>query len=314
MAGMKKGTKQILLIGGLGVGGYFAYSWWQGRQAAAAEEVGYWPTQYAGSGAGGGGFSMGLLGDCGPGNLGVPEQGVPMYTYPSMPEDLVAPPGETRTSWWLAAVDAAEREKAAGGLREPVAERAATLWDRIRIGAVTRETARAGAIQRSAAVTALTRAQVAAYKAWGTPRDTAYTVGVQPWLGLTGYPKSVTTPAMAVARKEAAKSRLAFQMKRGLGAPTLPVGESLAAKRAVGAITRETARAAARQRAVAVTTLGQARVAEYQAAAATVKPTAYTVGRQPYVGLTGYPRSPTVSPVVTQQIKEQRLAAAMRNI
>lgn len=82
---MKKGTKQILLIGGLGVGGYLAYSWWSGRQAAEAEAAGYWPTGY-GAGVSGGGFGgFGGLGnilfstqqqkdDCGPENPGVPEE------------------------------------------------------------------------------------------------------------------------------------------------------------------------------------------------------------------------------------------------
>jgi len=73
---MKKDTKQILLIGGLGVGGYLLYSWWQGRQAAGAEQAAYYPYG-AGAGAGGGFGSIlwgGGVPDSGPCNQGTPEE------------------------------------------------------------------------------------------------------------------------------------------------------------------------------------------------------------------------------------------------
>jgi len=77
---MNKDTKQILLIAGLGVGGYFAYNWWQNRQAAQAEEAAYYPGAYGGGyGAlpGGGGTTImwgaggGTVGPC---NAGVAEE------------------------------------------------------------------------------------------------------------------------------------------------------------------------------------------------------------------------------------------------
>lgn len=57
---MKKNTKQLLLIGGLGVGGFLAYNWWQGRQAGEAEAAAYYPYP-AGGGVGGGGGGFGSI-------------------------------------------------------------------------------------------------------------------------------------------------------------------------------------------------------------------------------------------------------------
>ena len=80
---MKKGTKQILLIGGLGVGGYLAYRWWQGRQAAGAEAAAYYPSGYGAGGGFGGGMGSILWGaggvDSGPCNDGTPEE-VPTFS------------------------------------------------------------------------------------------------------------------------------------------------------------------------------------------------------------------------------------------
>jgi len=72
---MKKDTKQILLIAGLGVGGFLAFNWWKKRQTATAEESSYMPI-----GDGGRGVKIGvpLWGGgevCGPCNEGTPEEG-----------------------------------------------------------------------------------------------------------------------------------------------------------------------------------------------------------------------------------------------
>jgi len=78
---MKKSTKQLLLIGGLGVGGYFAYKWYakQARDKADAEQAAYYPSGYGAGGgyAGGLGGGFGALwggGTCGPANEGVAEE------------------------------------------------------------------------------------------------------------------------------------------------------------------------------------------------------------------------------------------------
>lgn len=338
MARMKKGTKQILLIGGLAVGGFVAYRWWEGgRQAAGAEQVGYYPSAYGydggvGGGGGFGGFGLGLLDDCGLCNLGFTEEekGAPLTVtpqYPSVPADLEVPPGVTPSDWWQTAYGEALKESTASGYFGDTEDRAKTLSKRIRLGAITREAARKRAREKAPQLSRIGQQRVAAYQTWAAeeakvPRGTTYSAGLQAARGLTGYPATpISTPSMDIIRKAAAKSRLDFQKKRGatiggLSGPSLPVGESLAAKRAAGAITRASAREKARASAIAVTTLAAARVAEYQRAAATAarKPTAYS-RVQPTVGLTtGYQRTPTISPVLASQIKEQRVAAALHNI
>jgi len=71
---MKKDTKNILMIAGLGVAGFVGYNWWKKRQAAAAEEAAYMPPGYGGEGPR---ISILWGGEdtCGPCNEGTPEEG-----------------------------------------------------------------------------------------------------------------------------------------------------------------------------------------------------------------------------------------------
>jgi len=72
---MKKDTKNILMIAGLGVAGFVGYNWWKKRQQLAAEETGYMPPGYGGGGVR---ISIPLWGGedvCGPCNEGTPEEG-----------------------------------------------------------------------------------------------------------------------------------------------------------------------------------------------------------------------------------------------